>query len=779
MNGHAISPTISGVGVMADLIREMDWSQTPLGPLMEWSPTLLSTLNMILSNPMPMQLFWGPEFVVLYNDALLPIMSGKHPGSLGMRAEECWSEAWSIVGPQMKEVFDTGRALSFRETVVPIRVGGQLSELYWDYSYSPCFGPDGIVEGVIDIAQDVTAVVRANAGLRASEAKARRVLRSIGDAVIVTDADANVTSVNPVAEKLTGWIESEAHGHPLEEVFPIINEESRMAVESPAEKVKRLGHAVGLANHTILTGRDGREVHIDDSAAPIRAEDGSLLGIVLVFRDIDERRAAERERDALAARLNQVLDDTNDSIFTIDRSWVITYMNPTAKKVAHPLDDVVGKNFWEAFPAARYEGSPYEEHYIRAMDQKLAGSFEAFYPDPISVWVSVVVKPSPEGITIFFTDVTEQKRAAEKVFNSEAHAVQSEAQLQLITDALPSYISYLDRDFRYVRVNKTYEDWFGLSAADIIGRSVPEVVGEEAALIIRRQFEAALGGKSQHFQYTIRTHDKERILNVTHIPDVDQAGRVRGVIIQGQDVTDQKRAEGALIQSEKLAAVGRLAASIAHEINNPLESVTNLLYLARNSREIDEVQDYLDTAERELRRVSVISNQTLRFYKQSTRPTAVSAEDLFESVLSIYQGRIVNSRVQVERRDQTTKDVECFEGEIRQVLNNLVGNAIDALHPVGGRLLLRSADGLNWRTGRRGMVLTIADSGPGMPALTQKKIFEAFYTTKGIGGTGLGLWVSKEIVERHHGSLSVRSSTDEATHGTIFRLFLPFDAATR
>ncbi|MGI4757446.1 MAG: PAS domain-containing protein, partial [Janthinobacterium lividum] len=367
---------------------------------------------MMLSAPIPMQLFWGPEFVVLYNDALIPIMTGKHPEALGMPAHECWAEAWSIVGPQMQEVFETGRALSFRETIVPINLDGELEEVYWDYSYSPCFGPDGAVEGVIDIAQDVTHSVRSRDRLKASEARARRVLRSIGDAVIVADADARVTIVNPVAEELTGWTESEAQGLDLNEIFPIINEETRLRVENPAEKVRRLGHTVGLANHTILTSRSGRNVHIDDSAAPIRGEDGNLQGIVLVFRDIDERRAAERERDAIAARLNQVLDDTNDSILTINRDWVISYMNPMAKKVAYPLVDVVGKNFWEAYPGASYEGSPFVEHYYRAMDEQVTGSFEAYYPEPINVWVAVAVKPSSEGITIYFTDVTQRKRDA-------------------------------------------------------------------------------------------------------------------------------------------------------------------------------------------------------------------------------------------------------------------------------------------------------------------------------------------------------------------------------
>ncbi len=764
---------------MAGMIRSADWSKSPLGPVTSWSPTLLSTVNMMLSAPIPMQLFWGPEFVVLYNDPLIPVMTGKHPGALGMLAQECWAEAWSIVGPQMEKVFQTGLPLFFKETIVPINLDGKLEEVYWDYSYSPCFGPDGAVEGVIDIAQDVTESVRARESLRASEARARRVLQSIGDAVIVTDADARVTIFNPVAEELTGWTESEAQGHELRDVFPIINEETRLTVENPADKVRRLGQTVGLANHTILVNRNGQEVHIDDSAAPVRGEDGSLQGIVLVFRDIDERRTAERERDAISARLNQVLDDTNDSIFTVNRDWVITYMNPMAKKVSYPLVDVVGKNFWEAYPHAQYEGSPYVEHYYRAMDEHVAGSFEAYYPEPINVWVAVAVMPSSEGITIYFTDVTQRKRDAASLTKSEAHALESEAQLQLIMDALPSYLSYVDRDFRYVRVNKTYEEWFGLSAIDIVGRRVPEVVGEEAAATIQTAFDMALEGSGQHFVYSIRTHDKERVLRVPHIPDTDPWGNVRGVIIQGEDITDQKKAEEALIRSEKLAAVGRLAASIAHEINNPLESVTNLLYLARSSDEVAEIQKYLDTAERELRRVSVISNQTLRFYKQSTKPTAVTANDLLESVLSIYQGRLVNSRVEVERSDRTTREVECFEGEIRQVLNNLVGNAIDALHPTGGRLLLRSRNGFSWRRDQQGIFFTIADTGPGMPDLVKKRIFEAFYTTKGIGGTGLGLWVSKEIVERHHGSLRVRSSTKEEAHGTVFRLFLPVDAVTR
>jgi PAS domain S-box-containing protein len=245
------------------------------------------------------------------------------------------------------------------------------------------------------------------------------------------------------------------------------------------------------------------------------------------------------------------------------------------------------------------------------------------------------------------------------------------------------------------------------------------------------------------------------------------------------DITDQKLTTAALLQNEKLAAVGRLAASIAHEINNPLESVTNLLYLARKAAVLPEVKGYLDTAEQELRRVAAISSQTLQFHKQATSPTEVQCAALLEGSARMYFGRIVNSNVSIEMRDRCEQAIRCFEGEIRQVLNNLVSNAIDAMSQSGGRLLLRSRPGRNWKTGESGIILTVADTGRGMTAQDQSKAFQAFFTTKGIGGTGLGLWISHEIAVRHRGRLTLRSSQCPGHAGSVFTLFLPFDAASR
>jgi len=242
-----------------------------------------------------------------------------------------------------------------------------------------------------------------------------------------------------------------------------------------------------------------------------------------------------------------------------------------------------------------------------------------------------------------------------------------------------------------------------------------------------------------------------------------------------RDTTLMRKSEEALRTAEKLSVVGRLAASIAHEINNPLAAVTNLLFLARQTEEPEDVRKFLDAAEVELRRVSAITNQTLRFYRQTTSPRPATAAELFEAVLSIYHGRLTNGRVDVEQRLRATVPINCFDGEIRQVLSNLVGNAIDAMQ-AGGNLLLRSRVATNGCSGKRGLMLTVADTGIGMSKETMQRIFEPFFTTKGSSGTGLGLWISDDIVKRHKGSLRFRSRQEKGRGGSVFALFLPFEA---
>lgn len=361
--------------------------------------------------------------------------------------------------------------------------------------------------------------------------------------------------------------------------------------------------------------------------------------------------------------------------------------------------------------------------------------------------------------------VTDLRLQAEEVERLDARLSST---LEATTDA----VFLLDELWRFTYLNHHAMDLLQADS-ELLGKNIWD------------EFPAAVGRNFWH-KYHKAMQDRVQVQFEEYYPEpLDRWFEVQafpsdlGIAVFFHDITDRNRANDALIKSEKLAVVGRLAASIAHEINNPLESVTNLLYLAGASADMAEVKDYLATADRELRRAGAITSQTLRFHKQSSSPTEVTCAELIGDVLSIYHGRLVNSHVQVQERNRGAEKVRCFEGEIRQVLNNLVGNAIDAMHPDGGRLLLRSRVATDWATGRRGLAIAVADTGPGMSAHTITKAFEPFFTTKGIAGTGLGLWISREIITRHQGRLTLRSSHTAGRSGTVVALFLPFDAAAR
>jgi signal transduction histidine kinase len=242
------------------------------------------------------------------------------------------------------------------------------------------------------------------------------------------------------------------------------------------------------------------------------------------------------------------------------------------------------------------------------------------------------------------------------------------------------------------------------------------------------------------------------------------------------EMAQNQQAEQALRQSEKLAVAGRLAASITHEINNPLEAVTNLLYLIETSDSLDDVRKYVAMASEELKRVAEITAHTLNFHRQPINPVLVNIPDLIDSVLTLYRQRLKSSGISVERDYAHVPQVLAMSGELRQLFANLVGNSADAMRS-GGTLKLRVRSVSDKVCSRAGVRVTVADSGCGIDAKNIRRIFEPFFSTKGNTGTGLGLWVSSSIVEKHDGKIQVRSSTNPERCGTVFSIFLPSDHA--
>jgi PAS domain S-box-containing protein len=360
-----------------------------------------------------------------------------------------------------------------------------------------------------------------------SEQEMRTTLASIGDGVIACDADGDVMMMNPVAEELTGWSVEEAKGRPLEEVFHIVNEETRLLVESPVAKVKRLGGVVGLANHTVLIRKDGSELHIADSGAPIPDKCGKMHGIVMVFRD----------------------------------------------------------------------------------------------------------------------------------------------------------------------------------------------------------------------------------------------------------VTLERKTQEALLANEKLAVAGRLAATIAHEIHNPLDSVSNLLYLMRNGASAEETKQFMALAEQELARVTQISRAMLGLYRESKTPVQVDLRKMLQEILLLMDRSIARLGVTIHSEIPEALVIQGFPAELRQVFSNLIMNAAEAAGR-GGEVWLSvapEAAGLGYGSVRTaaGAVIRVKDNGAGIPEEVRASLFQPFFTTKGEQGTGLGLWVSRGIVNKHGGSISIESRTDSAeARGTVVSVFL-------
>jgi PAS domain S-box-containing protein len=365
-----------------------------------------------------------------------------------------------------------------------------------------------------------------------SEQQLRTTLDSIGDGVITCDAGGRIQMMNPVARELTGWSQSEATGQPLEKVFHIVNEMSRKTLETPVAKVKRLDRIVAVANHTVLVRKDGTELNIADSGAPIRAKNGEIIGIVLVFRDI----------------------------------------------------------------------------------------------------------------------------------------------------------------------------------------------------------------------------------------------------------TMERKTQDALIANEKLAVAGRLAATIAHEIHNPLDSVSNLLYLMRNGATPEESTQFMDMAEQELARVTQISRAMLGLYRESRAPVVIDLKEILQEILLLMERRFIELNVSVSTDMPQSVSVAAFPAELRQVFTNLIANAAEAASPggqvkvsikpqVAGRPQTTGAEAAGQKM-QAGATVTIADNGSGITAEVEPHLFQPFFTTKGERGTGLGLWVSRGIINKHGGTISLKSDTSQATHGTVASVFL-------
>ncbi|MGH9617811.1 MAG: two-component system sensor histidine kinase NtrB, partial [Acidobacteriaceae bacterium] len=317
-------------------------------------------------------------------------------------------------------------------------------------------------------------------------------------------------------------------------------------------------------------------------------------------------------------------------------------------------------------------------------------------------------------------------------------------------------------------------EYTGTTLAQIEGWGWQSVIDPDALPAVLARYKGSIeSGRPFEMTFPLRRADGEfRQFLTLALPVRDSAGKIVRWFGTNTDVEAQLQAEAGLRQAEKLAVVGRLAASIAHEINNPLEAVMNLIFLARLTADNEETSRYLASAEEELSRVSQIASQALRFYRQQSSAVTTDLVELLDSVLTLYRGKIARNKIELRVEAEDCPDSICFSGEIRQLLANLIGNATEAM-PNGGTLRLRVRPVTDWRNQEPGVRITISDNGHGMSDEVRRHIYEPFFTTKGETGTGLGLWVSAGIVDKNRGSIQVRSSAQPGKSGSTFTVILP------
>jgi PAS domain S-box-containing protein len=519
---------IHGKSRMAERIRTHDWSLTPLGPIEDWSEALFFSANLMLSCAFPSLVFWGKGLVQLYNDAFIPLLAERHPSGLGQTAQECWWDAWQIVGPNLKRVMNDGETVFHENTVVPIVRDGRLQDIRWTYSYSPIFGAGGDVLGVLVVCQDITREVTA------------------------------------------------------------------------AQELQKI-------------------------------EEG--------------KRESAKHLSELAA----IIESSEDVILSKDLNGTITSWNDAGTRI------------------------------------------------------------------------------------------------------------------------------FGYSPEEMIGASILKLIPEHLHSDEKTILESIRAGRRiEHFETVRRAKDGRLIdVSLTVSPIKDEQGRVIGASKILRDVSNRKRMEQSLLQAEKIAATGRMASTIAHEVNNPLAAVMNLLYLLREKITDDEGRGFLATAEDELGRVSHIAKQTLGYYREHAAASLASVGDIAEHALTVYEPRCTAAGITIRKSIGPSTKIILRRGEMMQVISNLIVNSIYAM-PRGGTLSISVCDAPG---AGNGVVLTVEDTGVGIGPKDLPRVFDAFFTTRTTVGTGIGLFVAKQFVEGHGGRISIESDSESEKHGTIVRLFLPLHTA--
>ena len=471
-----------------------------------------------------------------------------------------------------------------------------------------------------------------------------------------------------------------------------------------------------------------------------------------------------------SALLEAIVRSSEDAILTKNLNSIITSWNPAATRIfGYEPEEMVGQSILKLIPERL--GHEEQEVIRRLKIGEQIAHFETTRVTKsgkeISVWLTISPLRDESGCVIGASQIARD-------ITGQRQYDRDRLQLAAIVESSDDAIISKNLDGTIVTWNAAASRIFGYSPEEIIGKSIltlipPDLQHEEPGIIARLKS----GERIEHFETIRLKKNGERMdVSLTISPIRDNTGKVIGASKILRDISDRKRLQESLLQAEKIAATGRMAASIAHEINNPLEGLLNLIYLAKHSDAPNEIRALLTTAEGELERVAHIARQTLGYYRETVSAVRLSLAELIRDTLRIYEPRLKAASIKIVCDLQPTRPIRAKRGELVQVISNIIANSMHAM-PNGGTLTLNLWS--ETRDDRTFAILEIHDTGCGIPSANLQHIFEPFFTTRGSIGTGIGLWVARQFIESHGGTIDVRSSTEPDSHGTTMVLCLPSD----
>lgn len=644
----------------------------------------------------------------------------------------------------------------------------------------------------------VVAVVRSQRKVRFAQRLQTVTLSSIGDAVITTDTSGVITFINPEAERLTGWSRADALNRPLRDVFHALREGSRSPVEDPVAAAVRTGEHHPFTNHTILIARDGCERPIESKASPIRHGDGAMEGVVLVFRDCEQRRRAEealKERVLLQDHLAKIAETAPGVIYAYrvrpDGSSCFPFASRHIQDVYGVSREELVRDAEQAFAMIHAED---RARVIASINESAAAlsewcaEFRVNHPTKGLIWVEGRSMPEREsdGSVLwrgFLIDVTQRK-------NAEVALQESEERFRQITENIKEVFWLTDPETREVMyVSPAFESIWGRCSAEL--HTSPKVWADAVHPEDRAGVLAALAAKKRGELYDeqyriVRPDGSIRWIHDRGFPVRDASGTVIRIAAVAEDVTDRHQLESELRQAQKMESVGLLAGGVAHDFNNALTVIMGATeVLSECVPKQGDAPVMLEDIRKATERAAALTRQLLSFSRKDVvAPRVVDFNGLVTETQRMLKRLLREDIDLVSVLAPDLPHVKVDPGQWGQVIVNLAVNARDAM-PHGGRLtvetcnaVITASDDQKAGAPKPGhyVKLSVTDTGVGMSPDVVAKIFEPFFTTKGVGeGTGLGLAVVFGIVAQSAGYIDVRS---EEGKGTTFDLLIPAADAT-